>query len=66
MRYLLFMLVIAVLIVADFAEEMNEQEIEGLLDSAINNQFQSTYVKPMDGTDERSSFMQLFSVRVNA
>ncbi|CAF1033464.1 unnamed protein product [Adineta steineri] len=58
MRYLLLMLVTAVLIVADFAKEMNEQEIEGLLNSAINDQFESTYVKPMDGTDERSSFVQ--------
>ncbi|CAF0816880.1 unnamed protein product [Adineta steineri] len=58
MRYLLFMFVITVLIVADFAKEMDEQEIEGLSDSAINNQFESTYVKSMDGTDERASFMQ--------
>ncbi|CAF0976951.1 unnamed protein product [Adineta steineri] len=67
MRYLLFMLVIAVLIVTDFAKEINEQEIDDmlhsvennrLLDSAINNQFESTYVKPIDGTDKRSSFMQ--------
>ncbi|CAF1428952.1 unnamed protein product [Adineta steineri] len=58
MRYLLLMLLIAVLIVAEFAEEVDEQEIEGLSDSAINNQFESTYVKPMDGTDERASFMQ--------
>ncbi|CAF0928628.1 unnamed protein product [Adineta steineri] len=67
MRYILLILVITVLIVADFAEEMDEQategmlhsvEYNGLLDSAINNQLESTYVKPMDGTDERSSFIQ--------
>ncbi|CAF4047075.1 unnamed protein product [Adineta steineri] len=67
MRYILLILVIAVVIVADFAEETDEQEIEDilhsvennrLLDSAISDQFESTYVKPMDRTDERSSFIQ--------
>ncbi|CAF0767343.1 unnamed protein product [Adineta steineri] len=58
MRYLLLILVIAVVIVADFAEEMDKQEIEGLLDSAINDQFEPTYVKPMDRTDKRSSSIQ--------
>ncbi|CAF1094549.1 unnamed protein product [Adineta steineri] len=67
MRDLLFTLVIAVLIVADFAEEVDEQEIERilhsvennrLLNSAIDDQFEPTYAEPMDGTDERSSFMQ--------
>ncbi|CAF0928818.1 unnamed protein product [Adineta steineri] len=58
MRSLLLILVIAVVIVTDFAEEMDEQEIEGLLNSAIDDQFEPTYAEPMDGTDERSSSMQ--------
>ncbi|CAF0928681.1 unnamed protein product [Adineta steineri] len=58
MRYILLMLVITVLIVADFAEEVDEQEIEGLLNSAIGDQFEPTYAETVDETDERSSFMQ--------
>ncbi|UJR19945.1 hypothetical protein I4U23_023077 [Adineta vaga] len=53
MRYLLSMFIVAILIIANFAAESNEQETAELLNVAINDQFETLYLEHPSSTQYR-------------